>query len=200
LLKKLGHGWPILTSLGVGFLNMEVVVIPFILIGYFGLWDVGLKITAVCWATCELMYWYWFSGWLITRTSGGQRAVETIKNAVDFGRSVIIPKARKANIIETTQEWIIGQINKFNPNKYKNKRIFRFVRKHGRETARRTGKLLAGGLLIAVAAVPTPILWVPALAACRTAKWRTGLFCMMIGNAIKNWIFCNAWMWLITQM
>ncbi len=200
MLKKLGQGWPILTSLGVGALNMEVVVIPLILVGYFDLWGVELRITAICWATCELIYWYWFSGWLVTRISRGQQAMEIIKNAVDFGRSVIIPKAQKADIIGATREWAVSQIGKFNPDKYEDKRIFGFVRKHGRKTAKGTGKLLAGGLLIAVAAVPTPIFWIPALVACRAAKWRTGLFCMMIGNAIKNWIFCNVWMWGMTQM
>jgi hypothetical protein len=197
--EKALRSWPLLTSTGVGLLNMEVVVIPFILIGYFDLWDVELKIAAICWATGELVYWFWFSGWL-EKTSGGKRVIEVIKGARKFGEDIIFPKAEEINIVETTKEWVDGQVNKFNPNQYKDKRIFRFVKKHGKKTAKGTGKILAGGLLVAVAAVPTPILWIPALVACRAVKWKTGFFCMMIGNAIKNWIFCNAWMYLLTQI
>jgi len=188
-LKKWRNYWQVRLSLFVGALNMEIVVIPLILKSWWGLENWNLKIVACVWSTLEILYWYWFAGWLKKELK--IRKAKTIKVAVGEAQSIgqdAIEELKEAGILSRCEDWIKQYvIEPFNQENYSNKKLFVFL----------VGSGYVVGLPLLVFLGALPILWIVGFVFCRFLNWKTGFAAIVVGNLIKNLLFVEGWdfMW-----
>src|SRR3989344_4314139 len=74
--------WPFLVAFIVATLNTEFAI-PFVLVGIFELTGHNLSLAAGIWASTELCWWFWFSGWLYREKI---RKISTVAEAIDISQ------------------------------------------------------------------------------------------------------------------
>lgn len=159
-------------------LNMEAIVIPFILkpIGLSGL---DLKIAAGVWATVEIIFWYWFSGWVGRWFKNLPKVQEAVEDAKG-----IKEEAERRGILTYIKNWIWKHLlYDFSPDNYKQKKLFSFLF--------RVGYVIACLFMFFLGAMP--FFWIFALMVCRAKNWKIGFFALALGNLLKNVLFAHGW-------
>lgn len=177
---------PIWFAILVGILNMELVVIPWMLKGLGGLSGWSLKFAAALWASTEIIFWYWFADWVINEI----KKSKPIQEAIAIGKEGVPEVKDKESVIRRTdlvkkiEEWVNRYvIEPFNPENYKTKKVSLFIIS--------CGYLLGLSVLFVFGLVP--VLWIPGLVFCRVINSKTGLVAIVFGNMIKNFFFAESW-------
>lgn len=181
----------IIVAIIIAFLNMEFVVIPWILMTLMELSGITLKVVAALWANAEMIYWWSFCGWVIERSKQAPTVKDAFENALDIGQDAIdfgkkiAPQIKSTGLIERIQKWIKHHIlDRFDPKTHENKKLFHFLKSVSYISGCLT--LLALGVL--------PGVWVVGLITCRIANWKMGFAFIILGNIIKN-VFGFVWIW-----
>ena len=177
--------WPVRWAILVLILNMELVVIPIILKGMLGLDGWYLKTAAMFWATGEIYFWYWFSGWLAVKMKNHQE----VRDAIGIGKEAI-PEVKNSISYRRADQWIRKNIiDRFDPNKYQKGRINLFLKGCG----------YIFGLPLFFILGLIPCLWVFGITATRIKNWRLGFWFLILGNMLKNIGFAEGWdhIWLL---
>lgn len=176
---------PVQLAILVGILNMELVVIPIILKVALGFEGTDLKIAATIWATSEIYFWYWFSGWLLFKLKESREGKEAIK----IGKKVI-PEVRGADFYYRAERWVKKNIiDRFNPDKYE-KRIFYLLLKG-------CGYIFSLPMFFFLGLIPTMLIF--GIIATRIKNWKLGFWFLITGNVVKNIGFAEGWdyIWLL---
>ena len=164
---------------------MEVVVIPIILKMILGLGGAELKIAAIVWATGEIYFWYWFSGWLLFEL----KKYEETKKAIKIGKEAI-PEVRGAYFYHRAEKWVKKNIiDRFNPNKYKKKAFYLLLKG--------CGYVFGLPLFFFLGLIPTMLVF--GIIATRIKNWKIGFWFLITGNMAKNIGFAEGWdhIWLL---
>lgn len=168
---------------------MEWVVIPWFFIKILGLSGEALKFIAGIWATAEMYYWWWFSGWVIlwsTKTDPVKKAINIGKEVIDTGRK-ITPSLKNTKIFKMIEDWIQDHlVDKFKPENYKYRKLYK--------TILGLGYIASCVLLFCLGTIPLPLFWIIGLVACRASNWRIGFLFLAMGNLFKNaYLFTLGW-------
>ena len=178
--------WPIFFSIVIGFLNTEVAT-PFILRGIFGLNGKALGVAAGMWASTELSWWFYFSGWLYKNKI---RKLAAIKEAIDLGqeakefdfRKFLLPKRGDPYFIVKIKDFIRNHsIDNFDPDKYQEDHFFNNLI----NALKVFGYILTCSLVFIMGLLP--LWWIFALMVCRLFRWRLAYAVLFIGNFLKNY-------------
>ncbi len=163
--------------------NMELVVIPFILKGFLGLEGAVLKMAAGSWATAELSFWYWFSGWafkIMRESEPIKEAALIIKSA---GKKEFV-EVRNTTLAQRLDEWIYKHImGHFDLESGPHKKFFIFLKGLG---------YVFGLLAIFVVSI-FPVIWFVPFTICRWADWKVGISVVFVANFVRNVGFAEAW-------
>lgn len=194
--------WPILVSIVIGFLNTEVAT-PFILKGIFGLSGIRLGMAAGLWASTELSWWFYFSGWLYQHKI---RQLSTVNEAISLGqeakefdlRKFLLPKKGDPYFIVKIKEFITKHsIDSFDPDRYKDDHFFISLV----NALKVFGYLLACSLIFIMGLLP--LWWIFALMVCRLLRWRLAYVVLFASNFIKNYSLAfvyeeiGFWWWIM---
>lgn len=175
---------PVKLAILVVILNMELVVIPIILKGMLGFEGAELKVTAAIWATGEICFWYWFSGWLLLELKKTKGAIE----AIEIGREAI-PEVKMSNFYYRAEEWTRKNIiDRFNPDNYDKKFLYLLLRGCGYVFGLPTFFFL--GLI--------PFMLAFGIIAIRIKNWKLGFGFLIAGNMLKNIYFAKGWDYVFT--
>ena len=174
---------PFLIALVVAVLNTEVAI-PFILVGIFCLSGNSLSIAAGTWASTELCWWFWFSGWFYKEKI---RRLTVISEAINIGQEA----AKKFDVVEFLK-----------PNKndhYLLIKIKDLARKHSIENFD-LDNYQDNPIFIAVKSVSytlvcflvfflglLPWFWIIGLMICQVIRWRLPLLLIFVANFLKNY-------------
>lgn len=193
--------WPIFVSVVVGFLNTEVAT-PFILKGILGLNGRSLGVAAGMWASTELCWWIYFSGWLYKNKI---RRLTTVNEAIDLGKAIkefdwkefLLPKKGDPYFIAKTKNFIKKHsIDNFDPENYKNNRFFDSLI----GVLKGFGYIFTCGFIFVMGFLP--LWWVFALMVCRLLKWRLAYLILFASNFLKNYFLAfiyekiGFWWWI----
>lgn len=176
---------PVRLAILVVILNMELVVIPIILKGILGFGGVELKIAAAIWATSEICFWYWFSGWLLLELKKSKEG----KEAIEIGKEAV-PEVKMSDFYYRAEEWVRKNIiDRFNPDKYEKKFLYLLLKGCGYVFGLPTFFFL--GLI--------PLMMAIGIIAIRIKNWKLGFGFLIAGNMVKNIYFAEAWdnIWLL---
>jgi hypothetical protein len=182
---------PVRMAMVVAILNIELVVIPFFLKGLLGLSGWSLKIITVAWATSEIFFWIWFLDWVVARI----KETEPVQEAIDLSKE-IAPQLKNSfadHPFAGRVEDLIKRhlIDKFNPEKYKRKKLFTIIR--------RCGYVLGLPFLFCLGLFPFGI-WILGIVIAKISQWRLGLVAVVLGNAVKAGLYATGydhlWEWL----
>lgn len=179
--------WPAFVSIVVGVLNIEVAT-PFILKGIFGLSGSRLGTAAGIWASTELCWWIWFSGWLYKNKI---RQLTTVNDAINLGqeakkefdlRKFLLSKKGDPYLIARIKDFVRKHsIDNFDPDKYRDDHFFiRLV-----HALKIIGYILTCGLIFVMGLLP--LWWIFALMVCRLLKWNLAYLALFVSNFIKNY-------------
>jgi len=186
--------WPIRFAILVGILNMELVTIPIILKGLLHLSGMVLEITSAVCGTVEMCYWYFFVGWLtnekIKRSSRIQKTLKKGKMELPKAKEEAL-RIRQSETGRYYEELFRKEIiDKFDFSKYKNKKLFLFLKGLGYWT----GIFANFGLGLA------PLIWIVGLVASRTSKFKLWFLALLAGNAFKNAkLWANGWDYIFSM-
>lgn len=193
--------WPIFVSIVIGFLNTEVAT-PFIFKGILDLSGGALGAAAGTWATAELSWWFYFSGWLYNNKI---RKLASIKEAINLGqeakefdfRKFLLPKIGDPYFIVKIKNFIRNHsIDNFDYDKYQNDHFFNNLV----NTLKVFGYILTCGLVFIMGLLP--LWWIFALMVCRLLKWRLASAALFTGNFLKNYYLAliyervGFWWWI----
>jgi len=175
--------WPFLVAFIVMCFNTEFAI-PFILVGIFDLAGRSLSIAAGMWASTELCWWNWFSGWLYKEKI---RKMESVAEAINIGQ-------------EAVKRFDLGEFLKSKPGDlFIVAKVKEFARKHGVDNfdldnyqdnpvfiaSRRLGYTLSL-MLVAIFGF-LPLFWIIALMICRMTKWKMAYMLLFACNFFKNY-------------
>ena len=175
-LREHREDWPIFVSIIVFFLNIEIVVTPYILAGWIGLEGYNLRFMAGIWSTVEMPWWIYFSAWLPKEKMGG------------------VGKSRLRDIFKPKSDdrfWLIKLkvffnkhiVEKFDLENYRSDKLFKIIAGHLKDY----GYLTNSVFILIFSLVPS--YWVVALMVCRITRWFSLYAILLIGNFIKNYFF-----------
>lgn len=193
--------WPVLVSLMVGFFNIEVAT-PVILRGILGLSGIKLGIAAGIWASTELCWWTYFSGWLyktkIRKLDAVNEVISMGEAAKDFDwRKFLMPKKGDPYFIVKIKDFIRKHsIDNFDPDNYKDDHFF--ISLMG--ALKGLGYILTCGLIFMMGFLP--LWWIFALMVCRLLRWRLAYLSLFTSNFIKNYLLAAVyekigfWWWI----
>lgn len=175
--------WPVRFAVLVFILNMELVTIPIIFKLLFGFSGVILQRASAIFGTIEVCYWYYFVGWLAIEKF---KRSQEIKEAIEMGKQEItkvredIAKARQSDEGKYYEELLRREIlDKYDLERYRNKKIFVFLKNLGYFT----------GIFVMFGLSLLPLAWIPGLVVCRFSGWRLWFAALLVGNAVKNAYF-----------
>jgi hypothetical protein len=153
------------------FLNIDWVVIPALRKAH--ICGLRLFLAASVMSTAELIFWYWFWGWLLDAAIHAKKVQESIA----FGKQI------KNELIE---EGYIERIKKFFINKLNGaleskSRIVRIIK--------------AGGAfsMILAGITPEPGGRFIGIVFCRSAHWRRGFYFLALGNILHICYIVGGW-------
>lgn len=173
--------WPVWCALVVGCLNMEFVVIPFILKGWLGLTGSSLNWAATVCSTAELSFWIPFAFWVIKKTKKHEQVQEAIVVSKVAG-PYLKEAAKKTGYAHWAESWVKDNvINRFSPE----------------NKAAIVAWLKALGVVVGWLAVlffgMLPVFWIAALIFCCLRRWKWGFVALFLGNMVKNVGFAMGW-------
>ena len=177
---------PIRFAILIGVLNMETVVIPFILKGLLCLSGWPLKSAATLWASAEIVFWYWFAGWAIERIKESKPVREAVAISKENMPEIKDKKSgiRNIDLVKKMEEWVNEYIiEPFNPENQKARNLFLFIKGCG----------YIFGLPVMFIFGLVPGFWIPALIFCRAISSKTGFAAIVLGNIVKNIFFAESW-------
>ncbi|MDP3793094.1 MAG: hypothetical protein Q8Q89_05220 [bacterium] len=184
--------WPILVSIVVGFLNIEVAT-PFILKGFFELSGTRLGVSAGIWASVELCWWSYFSGWLyrnkIRKLGSVTEIINIGKAAKKFDwRGFSLPKTGDPYLVIKIKDFIRKHsIDNFDPDKYEDDHFFISLI----SLLKGFGYVLTCGLIFVMGFLP--LWWVFALMVCRLLRWRLAYLALFSSNFLKNYLMASVY-------
>jgi hypothetical protein len=162
---------------------MELVVIPFILKGLLGLEGVALKMAAGSWATVELSFWYWFSGWAFKKMRESKPIKEVALIIKSTGKKEFI-EIRNTTLVQHLDSWIYEHIIvRFDPKNSSHKKLFIFLKGLG---------YVFGLLAIFVVSI-FPVIWFVPFTICRWADWKVGMSVIFAANFVRSVGFAEVW-------
>lgn len=183
-IKQLLRNWRVKVSAVVICLNLELVVIPWILIGMFDLSGSELRNAAAIWSSIEMGWWIYFSGWV-------PRAAEKLKQVADVKEATSeLVEEVKEDVEKRIEEFVEEHtVNKFDFDFWKDSKSYIFL-----ITALKAFGYTLGWLFILfISAIPFPGLWIPGLALCRKHGWTFGYSALFLGNFVKNYFYAFIW-------
>jgi len=168
--------WPFLAATAVALLNIDLIVIPFLLKAGFA----GLRLFAIAsvLSTAELIFWYWFWGWLIKRVI----RLKNIQESIEFGKEV-------GN--ELKREGYADRVKSFFVQKFH----WAISRKNRIARTVRTGGILS---MVLIGAFPEPGTRIVGIVFCRTAGWRTGFYFLAAGNILHLGYVIGGWSFIFS--
>lgn len=194
--------WPIFVSIIVGFLNTEVAT-PFILKGIFGLSGSRLGTAAGTWASTELCWWTWFSGWLYKNKI---RKLSAVNEAINLGqeakkefdlRRFLMSKKGDHYLVAKVKDFIRKHsIDNFDPENYRDDHFFISLV----NVFKIVGYILACGLIFVMGLLP--LWWIFALMVCRLLNWKLAYLALFSSNFLKNYLLAfiyekiGFWWWI----
>ncbi|OGM99943.1 MAG: hypothetical protein A3B91_04885 [Candidatus Yanofskybacteria bacterium RIFCSPHIGHO2_02_FULL_41_29] len=181
--------WPFLVAFIVATLNTEFAI-PFVLVGIFELTGHNLSLAAGIWASTELCWWFWFSGWLYREKI---RKISTVAEAIDISQ-----KAAKGFDLREFLRPNLGDL-------YPVVLVKDFARKHGIENfdidnyqdnpifiaIRRFGYIISCVFIFIFGLLP--LFWILGLMVCRATKWKLALALLFISNFLKNYYLAQVY-------
>lgn len=188
-LKNRNKDWPILISLIVASLNIELVVAPHILNGIFGLTGDNLRLSAGMWSSVEMFWWVFFSGWLFKEKI---RKLSAVSEAIDLGheaidkfdiREILKPKPNDPYLILKLKGLAQKHIEDFDLYNYQEDKTFLALFGF----AKGLGYFFTCLFVVFIALLP--LFWIFSLMICRLTGWRMAYFSLFLGNFIKNYFF-----------
>lgn len=167
--------------------NVEFVVMPFLLF-VVGMQNEMFVVVSVSCATGELLYWYWFSGW-VTRVA---KDLSMIQEAIDDFRVEGLPEAiqgaalKVRSIVSLTWAWVVRKTTKlFQP---KGRLVWWFTHTFFIDRVHWLTETLANALKLGLGLFPA--VGMPmGIVLCRVAPTRLGIVSLVLGNAIKMTIY-----------
>lgn len=196
--------WPVLVSILVGFFNTEFVI-PVVFRGIFDLSGRKLALAAGTWATTELCWWIFFSGWLFLKKI---RNIPTVSEAINVGHEVVdrfdlkeLLKPRPGDIYLVAQIKrfaIKHSIDNFDLDNYQDNPVFLSLVNF----LKGIGYFLACLFIFVIGFLP--FFWIFGLMACRWLKWRWAYLPLFTSNFLKNYFMAlvydriGFWPWLIS--
>jgi len=200
-IRKHHKDWPIFISIMIGFLNTEFVT-PFILRGIFRLTGIGLRIATGTWASIELCWWNYFSGWLYENKIQHLGPVVEVINmkeaAKEFDwKKFLLPKKGDPYLVVKIKDFIRKHsIDNFDQDNYKNDNFF--VSLVG--VLRELRYVFTCSLIFVMGLLP--VWWILALMVCRVLKWRLAYLALFTSNFLKNYLLAfiyekiGFWWWI----
>lgn len=185
-MKKWLKKKPVRFAVLVGFLNMELVVIPIILKGCFKLSGLSLKIGAVLWSSAEIFFWYWFAGWVFKKVKESKPVQEAIVIGKESAPEVKDRKSeiRNTEFVKKVEGWVVRHIiEPFSPENQTTKKASLFIKSCG----------YVFGLPAMFVLGLIPGLWIPGLVFCRAINSKIGFAAIVSGNMVKNVLFAEGW-------
>lgn len=192
--------WPFIVSSLIACGNTEVAI-SVILSPIFGLTGSSLGLAAGLWATSELTWWNWFSGWFyrvkLSKISAINEAVALKDEAKDFDfiKFLELRKSDPSLIIEVKKFIKKHVVENFDIDRYHNDTFFKKL----------LSALIVLGYVLACILIFTlgllPFWWVFALMLCRFLKWKSAYVALYSGNFIKNYFLAyfyeelGFWLW-----
>jgi len=168
--------------------NMEIVVIPFILKGFLGLKGVALKVSAGSWATVELAFWYWFSGWVLKKMRESKPVTEAVLIRRSIDREEFI-EVRNTTLVQRLDNWVYEHIiGRFDPESNSRRKLFAFLKGLG----------YAFGLPAIFMVSIFPVIWIVPFTLCRWTNWKLGVFVVFVANFLRNVGFAEGWDYIWT--
>ena len=175
-LRENKENWPVLVSIVLFGLNVELVVTPYILDGLMGLSGRKLRLTSGAWSTPEMCWWIFFSIWI---------AREKMKS---------ISKLKLGDIFKPVVDdyWLLARakdifskhvIEKFDLENYKSDKFFKALS----DSLRNYGYPINWLFIFVFSLVPG--YWIIALMVCRITKWTSLYLVLLAGNFLKNYFF-----------
>lgn len=163
--------WPFMAAIAVALLNIDFVVVPSLLRGGFS--GFRLFLLAGFLSTAELVFWYWFWGWLIKKVI----RAKDVRESIDFGKQ-IGSELKKEGYIERVKMFFVQKfywaINRKN-------RIAKMVK---------TGGAFS---MILIGAFPEPGTRIIGIVFCRTTRWKKGFYFLAIGNILHLSYIVGGW-------
>jgi len=184
-LKDLLGNWRVRISAIVIAFNIEIVVIPVILIGILRLSGSVLRNVSSIWATVEMCWWVYFSGWVPKEAA----KIKQVAEAIELGKEVgpeFVSEAKDTDSARKVEEFVAGYtLGKFDFEKWKDSW---FV-----SALKFLGYTFGCLFILFISAIPFPGIWIPGLAICRKNDWKLGYAALFIGNFAKNYLFAVIW-------
>lgn len=188
-LKDIFKAWRVRVALCVWFFNIELVVIPMILMGILGLSGYTLRVAAGIWASVEMGWWVYFSGWI----SRAIKRIEAVAEAVSSGKEIvpeIITEAKETASYKKIGEFVKEHIvEEFGLENFKKSKVFLFVL----FLLGAFGYTIGWLFIFVLAAFPFFGVWIPALAICGKKDWKMGYAALFLGNFTKNFLYAYLW-------
>lgn len=188
-LKDIFKTWRVRVALCVWAFNIELVVIPMILMGILGLSGYTLRVTAGVWASVEMCWWIYFSGWI----SRAIKRVEAVAEAVSSGKEVvpgILIEAKETASYKKVGEFVKEHvIEQFDLSNLKKSKILFFIA----FLLEVFGYTIGLSFIFVLAVFPFFGIWIIALATCRQKSWKMGYAALFLGNFTKNFFYAYLW-------
>lgn len=166
--------------------NTELFVVPIVLVSLFKVKGTPLMIFAGIIGTLEMLYWWWYSGW-ITRREKETRAAREVKTIVKDG----ISEMKQTTMWLRAEQWLYyNVVDIFSRDHYEGfyRRLFDFILG--------LGWFFGGFTVFLITAFPFPLIgWAACVVLCRVTGWKLWIFALFFGNAFKNSVGYAWFMW-----
>jgi len=173
----------------VAIFNIELVVIPWILILVFNLFGSALRITAGIWATCEMCWWVYYSSWASSNAS----KIKSIAKAIELGEEVgpeFVSEVQETDAARKIIEFIQGHtLEKFDANHWQDSMAYVYIA----GMLKLFGYVLGWLFILFIASIPFPGVWIPGLVISRRNNWKFGYLALFAGNFMKNYFYAYIW-------
>ncbi len=136
-------------------------------------------------ATAEIIYWYFFCGWLIKKVTD----TRLVREAISIGKEAV-PEVGESRYVKKIEKWAKKYfIEPFDPKHYNQRKAFLILMK--------SCKYGFGLPMIFIfGLIPFPGSWIIGLIVCRAANWKSGFTALVLGNALKNMVYAIGWDYL----
>lgn len=162
-----------------------------------------LRIAAGTWASVELCWWNYLSGWIyknkIRKLDTVNEVINMSEAAKDFDwRKFLLPKKGDPYFVAKIKDFIRKHsIDNFDPDNYKDDHFF--ISLIG--ALKSFGYLLTCGLIFVMGFLP--LWWIFALMVCRLLRWKLAYVSLFVSNFIKNYLLASIyekigfWWWIV---
>jgi hypothetical protein len=145
------------------------------------------------WASIELCWWFWFTGWLYKNKI---RKLSTVNEAIHIGEAI-----KKTDLLEFLQPregdppFVVliknsvrkHSVDNFNLENYQNDHFFKSLV----GILKGFGYILTCGLIFIMGLLP--LWWIFGLMICRLVRWRIAYVALFTSNFLKNYLLAFAY-------